>query len=493
MKRGIAGILLLTFFPACAVGPKYQRPKVQVPDSFRGQGDRASAQAQEMSFGDLPWWDVFQDAQLQDLIRKALEKNKDLKIAAARIEEARGLYRAKRGDQFPQLGFVTSGAQTFTTKNNVDDEGNLGNINRTYAAVGIDLSYEADLWGRYRRGTEAARADLLAQEEFRRTVIITLLSDVARAYFELRSLDLELAIAKSTTSVRGRSLDLTQKRLKGGVVSLLDVRQAEAEMAISATQIPRIEREIGLKENEISLLLGENPQSIPRGQSLSSQSIPPILPLDLPSVLLERRPDIRSAEQQLIAANARIGEAKAMFFPQINLSSIVGMAFVTGAFGGATGVASLGGSLFQFLFDGGKRKGNLEAAKARFDQALLKYEQVIQQSLREVSDSLISIKKLAEMRRQQEKLVRAARDGFRLANARYEGGVSSYLEVLDAQRILFRSELELVGIRRDQWVAVVQLYRSMGGGWETIQPETQPSAQGEKTISKREKIKILDE
>jgi multidrug efflux system outer membrane protein len=486
MKRGIAVFLLLTFPTACAVGPKYQRPKAALPDSFRGQEGRASGDEGQISFGDLPWWEVFEDKELQELIRKALEQNKDLKIAAARIEEARGLYRMKRGDQFPQLGFATSGSQTFTNKDNVSDEGNLGNITRTYVAVGIDLSYEADLWGRYRRASEAARAELFAQEEFRRMVLITLLSDVARAYFELRSLDLELAIAKSTTAVRGRSLDLTRIRLRGGVVSLLDVRQAEAEVAISATQIPRIEREIGLKENEISLLLGENPHSVPRGQSLAKQSMPPDLPLNLPSALLERRPDIRSAEQQLIAANARIGEAKALFFPQINLSNIVGMAFVTGAFGGVTGVASLGGSLFQFLFDGGKRKGNLHATKARFEQALLNYEKVIQQSLREVSDSLISIKKLAEMRKEQEKLVRAARDGLRLANARYEGGISSYLEVLDAQRILFRSELELVAIKREQWVAVVQLYRSLGGGWEQSEAQAPEVATGGEIPSKKE-------
>lgn len=475
MRRWTAGLLLLSFSSACAVGPKYQRPKVELPNSFRGQDPQSQNVPTESSFAALPWWEVFNDEELQILIKTALEQNKDLKIAAARIEEARGLYRAKRGEQFPELGFGTSGSQTFTTKSTIDDEGNLGSINRTYVALGAELSYEADLWGRYRRGSEAARAELLAQEEFRRAVVLTLLGDVARAYFELRCLDLEKEIAQNTTAVRRRSLNLTQQRLKGGVVSLLDVRQAEAELAISAAEIPRLEREIAMKENQISLLLGENPHSIPRGKTLTQQSIPPTLPVDLPSALLERRPDIRASEQQLIAANARIGEAKALFFPQINLNSLVGLAFVTGAFGGWTGVASLGGSLFQFLFDGGKRKGNLAAVKARFEQAVLKYQQVIQQSLREVSDALISIQKLAEIRKQHEKLVAAARDGNRLANARYEGGVSSYLEVLEAERILFNSELQLARLRRDQLVAVVQLYRALGGGWQSAEPESQAS------------------
>lgn len=471
VKRILSSLLLATFSTACALGPNYRRPQVAVPDSFRSQEGVPTAAESDTSFADLPWWEVFQDPQLQELIRKALQQNKDLKIAAARVEEARGLYRAKRGEQYPELGFITSGSQTFTTKQKLDDEGNLGSINRTYAAVGMDLSYQVDLWGRYRRASEAAQAQILAQEEFRRMVYLTLVSDVARAYFELRSLDLEREIAKSTAGVRGRSLGLIRQRLKGGIVSLLDVRQSEAELAIANSEIARIEREIALKENEISLLLGENPGAVPRGRTLAAQSMPPRLPVDMPSVLLERRPDIRKAEQDLIAANAKIGEAKALFFPQINLSTMGGMAFVTGPFGGLTGVLSLGGALFQSIFDGGKRKGNYEAAKARFEQALIQYQKVIQQSLREVSDALVTVNKLAEIRRHYESLVAAARDGNRLATARYDGGVSSYLEVLEAERMLFRSQLELARIRRDQLIAVAQLYRALGGGWSSQPPE----------------------
>lgn len=465
VKRILSSLLLLTFSSACAVGPNYRRPKVEVPGEFRDQGNIPTANEADTSFADLPWWQVFEDPQLQELIRKALEQNKDLKMAAARVEEARGLYQAKRGDQFPQLGFATSGSQTFTTKQRLDDEGNIGNIDRTYVAIGMELSYEADLWGRYRRASEAARAQLLAQEEFRQTVYLTLVSDVARSYFELRSLDLEREIAKSTAAVRARSLGLIRLRLKGGVVSLLDVRQAEAELAVAQSEIARLEREIALKENAISLLLGENPGPVPRGKTLSAQSLPPQLPVDMPSALLERRPDIRKAEQDLIAANAKIGEAKALFFPQINLNAMGGMAFVTGPFGGLTGIVSLGGSLLQAIFDGGKRKGNYEAAKARFDQALIQYQKTIQQSLREVSDALVSVKKLAEIRKHQQSLVAAAKDSHRLATARYEGGVSSYLEVLEAERMLFRSQLDLARIRRDQLVAMAQLYRALGGGW----------------------------
>jgi multidrug efflux system outer membrane protein len=480
----------MTFFPACAVGPNYRRPAVELPQNFRDQGENRSAQEGEKSFADLPWWEVFGDEVLQGLIKAALENNRDLKIAAARIEEARGLYRIKKGEQLPELNFGTGGTQTFTSQNNVGENTNAGTVYRTFVAVGGSLSYEADLWGRYRRASEASRAELFAQEDFQQTVIITLVSDVARAYFELRSLDLEREISIQTAEARRKLLYLTQQRLKAGVISLLDVRQSEAELAVAETQIPRLEREIALKENELSLLMGQNPGPIPRGRTLTKQSLAPDYPIDLPSALLERRPDIRTAEQQLIAANARIGEAKALFFPQINLSSFAGALFLTGVTGGWTTAASLGGSLFQFLFDGGKRKGNLQAVRARFDQAIQRYQQAIQQSLREVSDSLISIKKLAEEKKSQERLVAAARDGYRLANARYEGGVSSYLEVLESERLLFRSQLELVQVRRNQLIAVVQLYRSLGGGWQHCSAK---ATQGEPCVVSNDAAKKQDE
>jgi multidrug efflux system outer membrane protein len=474
MKRWVSGLLLLSFFSACAVGPDYKRPKANLPENFRGQEKVAETSPAENSFADLPWWEVFQDETLQGLIRTALEQNRDLKIAAARIEEARGLYRMKHSEQFPQLGAVVSGSQTFTTQENIGNEGNLGNINRTYVAAGGELSYEADLWGRYRRGSEAARADLFAQEDFRKNVLITLISDVARAYFELRELDEELKITQNTAGLRKKSLKLIRIRMEGGVVSLLDVRQSEAELAIAAKDIPELERRIALKENEIHLLLGQNPASVERKKLSGRKTFPPKVPLDLPSNLLERRPDIVGAEHQLIAANARIGEAKALFFPQINLSSIFGAAFISGPIGGWTGLASLGGSLFQSIFDGGKRKGNLQAAKARFEQALQNYLKVIQQSLREVSDSLINIDKLKGVRKQMELLVVAAHDGLRLSNARYEGGVSSYLEVLEAERQSFNSQLILARTKKDQLLAIVQLYRALGGGWkEGVEPADQ--------------------
>jgi len=478
MKRWVSGLLIVSFLPACAVGPNYQRPKANLPLKFRGQEKVAEPVSEENSFAELPWWEVFQDETLQGLIRTALEQNKDLKIAAARIEEARGLYRMKHGEQFPEIGAAVSGSQTFTTKKNFEDEGNLGNVNRTYVAVGAEISYQVDLWGQYRRGSEAARADLFAQQDFRRNVIITLISDVARCYFELRELDEELRITKTTAGLRQRSLNLIRIRLSGGIVSLLDVRQGEAELAIAARDIPEIERKIALKENEISLLLGQNPGPIARGKISAKPFFTPKVPIDLPSNLLERRPDIVGAEHQLMAANARIGEAKALLFPQINLSAIIGAAFITGPVGGWTGLASLGGSLFQALFDGGKRKGNLEAVKARFEQALQNYLKVIQQSLREVSDALITIDKLKGVRKEMERLVAAAMDGLRLANARYEGGVSSYLEVLEAERQSFNSQLTLARTKKEQLLAVVQLYRVLGGGWVGIQdnPESQASS-----------------
>jgi multidrug efflux system outer membrane protein len=479
MKRWLSGFLLLSFFSACAVGPDYKRPKANLPEKFRGQEKVATTSSTENSFADLPWWEVFQDETLQGLIHTALEENKDLKIAAARIEEARGLYRMKRGEQFPEIGAVVSGSKTFTTQSAIGNEGNLGNISRTYVALGGELSYEADLWGRYRRGSEAARADLFAQEDFRRNVLITLISDVAQAYFELRELDEELKITKTTVGLRTNSLGLIRVRMQGGIVSLLDVRQAEAERAIAARNIPELERQIALKENEINLLLGQNPGPITRGKLSQKKTFPPKIPLNLPSQLLERRPDIVGAEHQLMAANARIGEAKALLFPQINLGAIAGAAFIAGPIGGWTGLASLGGSLFQSIFDGGKRKGNLQAAKARFEQALQNYLKVIQESLREVSDSLISIDKLKGVRKQMELLVTAAQDGLRLSNARYEGGVSSYLEVLEAERQSFDSQLTLTRTKRDQLLAVVQLYRALGGGWK--ETEKSPESQASKT------------
>jgi multidrug efflux system outer membrane protein len=374
---------------------------------------------------------------------------------------------------------VVSGSQTFTTQENLSDEGNLGNINRTYVALGGQLSYEADLWGRYRRGSEAARADLFAQEDFRRNVLIALISDVARAYFELRSLDEELVITQRTAKARKGSLHLIRQRMEGGIISLLDVRQAEALLAFAARDIPELERLIALKENEINLLLGQNPGGVARGKLSARNNFPPKIPLDLPSNLLERRPDIVGAEHELMAANARIGEAKALLFPQINLSTIVGAAFISGPIGGWTGLASLGGSLFQSIFDGGKRRGNLQAARARFEQSLQNYLKVIQQSLREVSDSLITIDKLKGVRKQMQILVTASKDGLRLSNARYEGGVSSYLEVLDAERQSFNSQVALTRTKKDQLLAVVQLYRALGGGWQASEktPETQPDLQ----------------
>ncbi len=477
--RWTAWIALWT--SACAVGPNYRRPPVSTPEAYRGQ--TAAAPSNAIPFGDLPWWEVFKDPVLQDLIRLALEQNKDLRIAIIRVEEGRGLYRATQGAQFPEIGLSSGVSRSWAQKSQGGVPGQ-GQGSFTSGQVGLDLSYQVDLFGQFRRATEAAKADLLAQDEFRRVVMITLISDVARAYFELREFDEELAITRRTVGTRSGSLKLVRARLQGGLVSLLDVRQSEAELAVAARTVPELERLIALKENEISILLGENPRPIERDRKTQPQGLPPPLPLDLPSVLLERRPDIRQAEQRMIAANARIGEAKALFFPQINLTSFVGMTAVGGPFGATSAVASAAGSLFQFIFDGGRRKGNYEAAKARFEEALVGYEQVIQQSLREVSDALISIDKLKGVRREQEALVAASLDGLRLANARYEGGVSSYLEVLESERQSFDSQLALAATKKDQLVAVVQLYRALGGGWfdAELAAESRPTPESRPTL-----------
>ncbi len=364
----LIGTVHLSLPLACAVGPKYQRPAVDLPNQYRGE-KFAPPSPDDVPFGDLPWGEVFRDPVLQQLMETALRNNKDLRIAAARVERARGQYHWVRSDQFPQLGFGSGISRSWAQKDQATvPPGNLGTS--TAGQVGIDLSYQADLWGQYRRGTEAARAELFSSEEFRNNVLITLLSDVAQAYFDLLALDAQLRITEKTVQSRQASLYLVRQRLKAGWVSLLDVRQAEAELAVAAREIPALSRDIGLKENQISLLLGANPAPVPRGQKLNQQSMPPKLPLDLPSALLERRPDIRQSEQRLVAANAKIGEAKALFFPQINLASFVGMTVGGGLLDATSAASSITGSLFQFLFDGGKRKGNLEIAKANFEEAV---------------------------------------------------------------------------------------------------------------------------
>jgi multidrug efflux system outer membrane protein len=457
----------------CAVGPDYSRPKLPVPPDFRGQSP--DAPVSEQSIGDLAWWEVFQDDTLKKLLRTALDENYDLRIAAARVLDARAQVTVTRSFQFPDVTGNASAAYTRL----------FGDLSSTqqkslFAPVGtLDLAWELDLWGRLRRATEAARGDLLATEDARRFVMSTLISDVATAYFQLRELDLELEISKRTLASRQGSLRLVQLRYEGGVAALIDVRQAEVLLYTAAETIPDIERRIEQTENLISLLLGRNPGTVLRGRSTAEvlALAPPSVPPGLPSSLLERRPDVRQAEDQLAAATARIGVAKANYFPRVLLTAAGGAGGlrIDGSWFGPQGILAVAPQLTLPIFNMGRVGAGVDSAEAQAHEALIRYEQTVQQAFREVADALVEHAKRRESRIQQGLLVDSLRDAARLADVRYRGGVTSYLEVLDTERQLFDAELFLAQSQRDELLAIVRLYRALGGGWVQEQATASPS------------------
>ncbi len=460
----IAPALLLA---ACTLGPDYTRPAVDTPPDFRG----ALAPATEPSLGELGWWQIFPDETLQALLREGLAQNYDVRIAAARILDARAQATIARSFQFPELqGFASAPYQRV--------EGELSPLQtrETFApSGGLDLGFEIDLWGRFRRGSEAARAEFLATEYGRRFVITTLVSDLSSSYFLLRALDEELDIARRTLVSRTQSLRLVRLREAGGVAGLIDVRQSEILVAGAAQSVPDIERRIEQTENAISLLLGRPPAPVPRGRDLRGQVAATALPAGVPASLLERRPDVQLAEQQLAAATARIGVAKADYFPRVFLSGSVGAGglMVNGQMFGPQGIFSVLPSLTLPIFNAGRVSAGVDSARARADEALLQYQQVIIGAFRDVSDALVECRKRQEARIQQEALVTAARDTTRLANIRYTNGVSPYLEVLDSERELFTAELGLTQLQRDELLAVVRLYNALGGGWQASESRAQ--------------------
>ncbi len=462
----------------CAMGPDYKRPPVPAPPAFRGQEPDTSAPADGKSFGDLRWWEVFQDPELQGLIRTSLVNNYDVRIAAARILEARAQVGITRADQLPQVSAGFSAGRSRLSANGFPPAPAKLREEDNFKLSG-SLSYEVDLWGRLRRASEAARAQLLASEEARATVLSTLVSDVATAYFRLRELDLELEIATRTLASRQASLRLVRLRRDRGVASALDVRQAEVLVNTAAAAIPDTQRQIEQTENQIRLLLGEGPGEIPRGRALTEQALTVAVPPGLPSTLLERRPDIRQAEALLVAANANIGAAKALFFPQITLTASDGLqsAALSRLFEGPSGFWAFAGQLLQPVFQGGRIWFNFQASKARQQQAVVVYEQVIQTAFREVSDALVAYRRTREFRAEQEALTASLIEYSRLSTLRYRGGVASYLEVLDAERQLFAAELDLARARRGELLAVVQLYKALGGGWQV---EAAPAAAEQK-------------
>jgi outer membrane protein, multidrug efflux system len=451
--------LLLT---GCMVGPKYKRPPVTVPDAYRGLAPDAGPQA-AASLGDEKWWMVFQDLQLQGLIREALSQNYDVRIAATRVLQAQAVLGITRADQFPTItGGVSSSNQRFpATKITPAFETSPSEVN-------LSLFWELDFWGKFRRATEAARASLLATEWGQKAVMSSLVSNVASAYFQLLELDSEMEISRGALASRKESLRLVEVRAKGGVTSMLDVRQSEQLVYTAAAAIPDLERRMEQQENLISILLGKNPAPVTRGKSLVENAIPPTVPAGLPSSLLGRRPDIQSSEQQLVAANARIGVAKAAYFPQITLTAIGGYQSpaLTNLFTGPAGLWNFGGQLVQPIFTGGRIRSNVRLTEAQQQEAVLVYQQSIQQAFREVSDSLVAYRKNQEFRAQQELLTNSAQDATRLSDQRYRGGVTSYLEVLDSDTRYFDAQLGLAQARLNERLALVQLYNALGGGWQ---------------------------
>jgi multidrug efflux system outer membrane protein len=407
---------------------------------------------------------VFRDEVLAGLIAEALQNNYDLRTAAARVEQFRDFAGIARSEFFPQTGYEAGasrsrGASQFFTPIPAGTTGN------SFLSV-FNMAWELDVWGRIRRSTEAAQADLFASEEFRRGVVVTLVSAVAQAYFELLELDLELEIARRTTATFQWTVDLFAQRLQMGAASRLEVVRAEAALASTAANIPNLERQIVAKENQLSVLLGRNAASLTRGRPLIEHSLPET-PLGLPSQLLERRPDIRQAAQTLVAANARVGVAQANFFPRVGLTSLYGGASseVENLIKGGANIWSITGQLTGPLLQGGNLYENYQAALAQWEQARWQYEQSVITALQEVSDALTSQLKLTDVRREQARAVAALQESVRLSLLRYSGGFASYFEVIEAQQQLFPAENALAQVQRDQLITVVQLYRALGGGW----------------------------
>lgn len=461
MSRLCSIVLSLLITTGCTLGPKYKRPAVPVPDTFRGPTPETTTTSQ--SLGDEKWWTVFQDPQLQALIREALTQNYDVRIAAARVLQAQAVLGITRADQFPTIFGGASATNQRFPQTRVTPAFETSPIQ-----VNLSLAWELDFWGKFRRATEAARAELLATEWGQKAVLSSLVSNVAAAYFQLLELDSEMDISKHTLNSRKESLRLVEVRAKGGVTSMLDVRQSEQLVYTAAATIPDLERRIEQQENLISILLGRNPGPVTRGLPLVENVVPPEVPAGLPSSLLGRRPDIQAAEQTLIAANARIGVAKAAYFPQITLTGLAGYQSpaLTTLFTGPAGLWSFGGQLAQPIFTAGKIRSGVRLTEAQKQEAVLVYQQSIQQAFREVSDSLIAYRKNREFREQEALLTNAAADATQLSDSRYRGGVTSYLEVLDSDTRYFDAQIGLSQAQLNERLALVQLYNALGGGWQ---------------------------
>lgn len=470
-----AALVLVT---GCTVGPDYQRPQVKMTDAFRDQVKPSDAK----SFADLPWWELFDDEVLKGLIVEALQNNYDMRIAAARVEQARAQAGISAAQAYPAVGAGLGGnysrgtfipGQTTMTPGTLTPQQIGAQFN-----ISASFSWEIDFWGKFRRGTEAAVAQFLASADGRRGVIVSLIAEVASSYVTLRKLDAQLEIANATVKNYSKTLELYTARLEGGSGSRLEVSTGQAQVQDAQATALDLQRQIVNLENQISYLLARTPGPIPRGKTLTEFSFPPAIPPGLPSSLLERRPDVHQAEEQLIAANALIGVAQANFFPSISLTGILGLATpdLTNLFKGPSFVWSGGGvaSWLAPILQGAQLKGQYDSAWASWQQAEALYEQSALNAFQDVASSLNDTASLVPILEQREGQVKSLEDAVALAIDRYEGGVSSYLEVTTNQNNLFPAELNLASVRAQRYLALVSLYRALGGGWQVPKEESAP-------------------
>ncbi len=453
------GLLLGGVLSGCTVGPDYRRPDIDVPAGWRLE----STQAEQIS--NVAWWDQFQDPALSELVRTALANNKDLKIATANVAQAAAQYGIVRSAQFPQVDANASAARQGVSRTLAVKVPAGSQVFNSYG-VNLSASFELDVWGKLRRATESAEASLLASEQGRGTVVLTLVSSVATGYIQLRALDRQLEIAQYTRSALGEAARVQRVRMEEGAIPDSDYQQAEAQYREAASRVPELERQIAQQENFLSALLGRNPGPIARGRTIGELLFPAV-PTGLPSSLLERRPDIRQAEDELIAANANIGVAKAAFFPDISLTAALGLqsAQLSDLFKGPSKVWSYGGSLLQPIFEGGRLQSQVALAEAQQQQALYTYEKTIISAFQDVDNALVDRAKFEQVREEEAKQVDALRRFRDLADLRYREGATIYLEVATAEQQLFNAELTFVVTQSQLFQSYANLYKAMGGGW----------------------------
>jgi outer membrane protein, multidrug efflux system len=460
---------LVVFLPACLVGPNYNRPKVSAPPAFRG----VQGAAEQASFADLPWWEVFKDQTLQGLIKTSLANNYDLLIAVQRIEEARQVAAEARAQFFPFFNYQGAIGGTKSPLGVIAGGNQATSKSQGVVLLAVTAAWEADVWGKIRRTNEAAKAQYLATEDAKRGVMLSLVSEVAQAYFQLLGLDLQLEIARQNTANFNDTLKLFTQRLEGGVASKLQTSRAAGAEATAAATIPELERQIALTENQINVLLGQNPAPLPHTAKLLEETLPPEVPAGLPSALLERRPDVLAAEQQVRAANAQIGVAQANFFPQIGLTAFLGRgssplssftspnATIWNALAGAAGP----------IYQGGLLKAQKRQAVAAWEQTALEYQQTALNAFQDVSNALISREQYDATRVEQVRAVQAYEEAVKVALQRYNAGKASYYEVLEAQQLLFPAQNNLAQTELNQRLVIVQLYKALGGGWNLQDPQ----------------------